>query len=177
MPNYVKIADDEEILEIVREVQMEWHPDLQDAVIKVLWRIDISLSKGRRALGAARKATVFESLFTGEELNFVIWFCRASWRLLTDEQRRALVDHELSHCKMDGDKPYMVDHDITEFIAVWERHGFYLDSAERLLEALRPHLAFYEEAGESGQGGSSGYEERDVLDQVDDLVEGKGSDD
>lgn len=62
------------------------------------------------------------------------------WNLLTDSQRRALVDHELCHCGVKdpgADEPEWTlrAHDIEEFKAVIERHGFWKSDVREFSEA------------------------------------------
>ena len=44
---------------------------------------------------------------------------------MTPEQRRALIDHELSHCSFLDQVPEMRHHDIEEFKHIIERYGFW----------------------------------------------------
>ena len=64
------------------------------------------------------------------------------WYDLSDEQKAALIDHELCHCAVDfpeeKDEPmlYMRGHDIEEFEEVVARHGMWTHSLESFGAAL-----------------------------------------
>jgi hypothetical protein len=57
--------------------------------------------------------------------DFVLVVDELYWRLLGPEQKVALVDHELCHFALDEDGWYVRDHDVEEFKAILERHGFW----------------------------------------------------
>jgi hypothetical protein len=69
---------------------------------------------------------------------------------LDQPTRRALVDHELTHCgqKVNGGW-YVVGHDLEDFAAVVRRHGLwnenvkmYLRAAEKRDDTAQPRLDF-----------------------------------
>lgn len=181
---YEKVEEDEPILEMVRAMMREFHSErLEDARFKLLWRVDYP-----GVLGGSRRATETERLLAGEEFDFVLWFCRASWRYLTYEQQRALVDHQLCTCRKSGDKLMMVKPDVNEFSVVLQRHSFWRNGSERLVKMLQPHFAFYDKLDEAEDldevedeevepTDAGDMEERDVLDQVGGMFEADGGGD
>ncbi|MCU1356411.1 MAG: hypothetical protein JWM89_1829 [Acidimicrobiales bacterium] len=57
---------------------------------------------------------------------------------LSDEQRVALVDHELHHCQVDEDgRPYMRPHDIEEFDEILARYGPWKSDVRRFVEIAK----------------------------------------
>jgi hypothetical protein len=102
----------------------------------------------------------------------MLWVAADHWGLLTDEQRAAVMDHELSHIKRDNHGDYiLVEHDITEFADVLGRHGFYLEDYQKIREAIQPHFEFVSQVEDEGESApvhlnGNGAGNEDVLDQV-----------
>lgn len=67
---------------------------------------------------------------------FLITIAHGAWVNLTEDQKRGLVDHELSHCGFtEKGNPMIWAHDLGEFRAVVERNGFYLDDIRKFAES------------------------------------------
>ncbi|MCC6454163.1 MAG: hypothetical protein IT328_04420 [Caldilineaceae bacterium] len=158
----------EEVIALVEQVIYDWHDELAEARIGILMRAEAPVSKGRATMSKSKKMA--DDMRAYLDYDFVIWFAADWWLLLTEEQRTALVDHELSHCRMnEAGETSMADHDITEFNDVLARHGFWWPSAEKTMEAVQPHFEFIAEM--SGNGvveavSPEHFNEADVLDQV-----------
>lgn len=118
------------------------HLDRPDVTIRCVFRDTVSKSRGRMVLGKARKISGLNAHLVGlvrrDDLGddpadfFVIEVPHEPWYALTEAQRLALVDHELSHLYVaipeNPDEPrklVMVGHDLEEFTAVVERHGLW----------------------------------------------------
>jgi hypothetical protein len=73
---------------------------------------------------------------------FVMEVNHAQWLLLTDEQRLALVDHELCHTAIDTEtgEPSVIDHDIEEFGIIVSRHGLWRDSVKHFARTCSEQL-------------------------------------
>lgn len=127
---------------VIRMVQgciREYHPHLLDARIGILMRDEDGSRSGRPVIGKAQK--VNDRIKTLLDLDFIIWFSKETWRRLDQEQRRALVDHELCHCSGSLEEGWkIVGHDLEEFNAVIERHGLWLDDTRRMAKVIQPHL-------------------------------------
>ena len=78
---------------------------------------------------------IYEALLE-QGYKFIIEFDRDYWELLSLDQQRALVDHELSHCGNDVDGCYIKNHDIEEFRSVVERHGLWKSDIEAFAASL-----------------------------------------
>ena len=113
---------------------VEDHADLAQAEIRYIFRDKAPRSRGRAVLGRARKITGLNRwLIQGDEDDlplFVIEISQDTWEDLTDEGRRALVDHELSHLVVTTDDDGALvgglrGHDLEEFVGVVERHGLW----------------------------------------------------
>jgi len=60
------------------------------------------------------------------------------WRWATDEQRVAIVDHELMHCQydLDTEKPSVRKHDFEGFVDEVQRHGAWDKRLELVKEQM-----------------------------------------
>jgi hypothetical protein len=120
------------IVEIAQDLISKYHPTLLRARIGLVMREPAAKSGGKVVYGQARKVSEQDKLFI--PYDFIIVLAADEWRALTPIQRRALIDHELCHCKVeydqDGDLTYkIVRHDIEEFNCILERYGWWWPSA------------------------------------------------
>lgn len=121
------------------------HTGLTDIRVEYVFRDPPATSKGRVRLGSARKVTGLAAYLAGESTEvasdegepfFVIEIAETEWANLDAKQRKALVDHELCHCRYDFDetknevKLSIVGHDLEEFVAVVDRHGLWRPDVE-----------------------------------------------
>jgi hypothetical protein len=137
--------------ELLRELVAAHHEHLHDARIALAWctswKPDVD---GRVTLGKCKKASDLDRELA--PYDFVILLRRSFWldTLVTDEQRRALLDHELCHAAVKLDKFFdpVLDtndrkvyrvrkHDIEEFGCIVERYGCYKRDLERFAASLR----------------------------------------
>lgn len=109
------------------------HADLVHATILYVFRDKHSTSRGRVVLGKARKFTGLTKFLIEEEASgplFVVEVAQNLWTGMTEEARRALVDHELSHLAVERQEDgtwvgRTRGHDVEEFLGVVERHGLW----------------------------------------------------
>jgi hypothetical protein len=165
---------DESVIELVNDVIAAFHIDLFRARIGVLMREKAPASGGMVTLGKARKVSGEQKVLM--PYDFVIWFAADWWEQLDYKQRRALIDHELTHCQMSGDgECFIRKHDFEEFNCIIERHGFWRPSRFRL--STNTQRAIQRGLGLDTGGGVVAMEppqgDRDVLDQIDDLLDGE----
>lgn len=125
------------------------HGHLVDVKIALAWRFGWSQdADGRLRLGAVKKGTDLDRAM--HQFDFVILLNHEAWNKggLNQEQKIALVDHELCHCQVVNDttgEPRTDEkdrtvyrtrkHDIEEFQEVVERHGSYTHELAKLVEA------------------------------------------
>jgi hypothetical protein len=144
------------------------HEELIGAQIVLAWNLtwkpDVD---GRVTLGKCKKASDLDRELT--PFDFVILLRREFWThpTVTDQQRRALLDHELCHATVayDDDGEPKVDerdrtvyrvrkHDLEEFSAIAERYGCWKRDLEQFAAALalgragQPALGFEPPANE-----------------------------
>ena len=133
---------------ILEDVRYKWHRDIAEACIGIAWRENLEADKdGHIILGKCVKASDLQRELA--EYDFVILLNHDSWDDFSDEQKRALIDHELCHAapSMDEDNAMKRDergrpvwrtrkHDIEEFQSVVEHHGCYKKDLERFAEGM-----------------------------------------
>lgn len=136
---------------MLRDLVETHHEDLKDARIALAWCLSWKPDvDGRVTLGKCKKASDLDRELTAYD--FVIILSREFIEngLVTDDQRCALLDHELSHAAVKYDErgePVYDErgrtvyrtrkHDIEEFSSIVERHGCWKKDLEFFASALR----------------------------------------
>jgi len=155
-PQVAKIAD-----KLIRDVEL--HKLLRDVHIEYVWRDVASKSRGRIVLAKARKLSGLNAFLINAasgavdgEANvpmFVVEVAEDTWGRLSEAQRKALVDHELCHCRVELDDDdeqvlSMRGHDLEEFSCIVERHGLWKSDVARFGAEVAEQLALaIDEAG------------------------------
>jgi predicted metallopeptidase len=140
---------------IVEQLVPEYHDHLDrtDVTVRCVFRDTVAKSRGRMVLGKARKISGLNAHLVGlvrrDDLGddpadfFCIEVPHEPWQHLTEAQRVALVDHELSHFYValpeDPEEPrklVMVSHDLEEFHAVVARHGLWRPDLKALAKVI-----------------------------------------
>lgn len=133
---------DQTLVDLATRLIREHHEHLLDAKIGFMYRSEAAKSGNKKVLGKARKVSEEQRVFI--DFDFVIWIARKEFDGFGDEQKAALVDHELCHCGGTYDNWTMKKHDVDEFLSIIVRHGLWL-----------PDLAFaakaFENAGKGQQ--------------------------
>lgn len=136
-----------EVRDVARPIIAEHHAHLLDIRIEYVFRSDTASKGGKDVWGTARKVSNLQAyLASGDEDGegeafFVIEIARPVWIKLNDQQKSALVDHELCHCWREDEekddriitKLSLLPHDLEEFHSIYARYG-----------AWRPDLAEFE---------------------------------
>ena len=152
VPRYELINDQtvegRAIYKLVRDLVAKYHHALKGAAIAAVWMVGKKADKdGRLILGRMRKRSELDRELGEHDL--ILLLNKEQWRIFNEEQRAALVDHELCHAdeatdpngepKEDakGRKIYrMRKHDIEEFAAVVRRHGMWKADLSVFAEAM-----------------------------------------
>lgn len=147
--------DAPEVAEIARDLiaKVASHNDLVDARIAYVFIRKAPTSRGHQIWGRARRITGLQAFLSNPEQPrtsfaegaeyFVIEISHDIWQGLDDGGKRALVDHELSHCAMVWDEDdqtwvlAMRHHDVEEFIGVLQRNGLW----RPVLQDMASHAA------------------------------------
>ncbi|QIM19896.1 hypothetical protein G7075_00095 [Phycicoccus sp. HDW14] len=120
------------------------HEDLKHAQILYVFRDVHAVARGRAILGKARKiAGLSQFLVDDESVGvplFVLEFPKDLWEGMKPEQKRALVDHELSHLAVErnGEGEWVGrtrGHDVEEFLGVIQRNGLWKADVAALVKA------------------------------------------
>jgi hypothetical protein len=135
----------------------EVHTHLVDVRVEFVFRDKAAKSHGRTVLGRARKVTGLNAFMAreitsdvetmpGEEF-FLIELSEEDWNEMGPAQRRALVDHELTHCvaEVEGGelKLWIRGHDLEEFAEVVDRNGLWEDNLKTFAESIKEQLGFF----------------------------------
>lgn len=128
---------DERVEKLAATLIEKYHPHLVNAKIAYLMHTTPMPAKAprlgkKRKLGCAGLVPEKYNSLTG--FDFIIEIKKDQWDRMDLETQEALLDHELCHCGVDGDGPYIKDHDVTEFSQIIERHGFWLHDLRRFYE-------------------------------------------
>lgn len=127
------------------------HTHLADVRIDYVFRSETAKSNGKAIWGKARKITGLNAfLATPEDERpvdddidefFVIEIAEPVWAILSENERKALVDHELCHCTTEqkgGElKLKLRPHDLEEFVQIVRRHGLWRDDVENFANAVQ----------------------------------------
>lgn len=141
-----------EIEQISKSVIAANHPHLVNAAIAYLLQIAERDKKGnlktanpprqgkhRKVASACLVPDKYHELCG---YDFLIIVKEEYWLFFSEEQRIALLDHELSHCRQDIDGFYTGDHDLEEFAGVIERNGIWNSGVKRFFEQVQKALPF-----------------------------------
>lgn len=140
---------------IARELIVKHHEHLAGEDVRYVFRSEHAKDAGKAVLGKARKISGLNAfLTTGEDDSdyFVIELAADIWAGLGAKERRALLDHELSHCRIkyagDTGEPtlYIAPHDLEEFNDVVERHGLWRRDVKEFLDAASGQLRLLADA-------------------------------
>lgn len=134
--------------QIANELITEIHAHLSPARILYLFTSKTRKRCDRVVLGSAQKLSAMQKFLSSgnsaveDGYDFIILIGKQEWESLEDKQRRALIDHELCHCGVkdpDDDEPQwtLKGHDIEEFKAVIERHGFWKPDVQAFAKAAQ----------------------------------------
>src|ERR1700685_198704 len=108
--------DAPEVRAIAKDLIDRYHRDLDNAEVRILYvsRLDEPKHLGRLIWGQAVKVTGRAAYLLQRELDpnerdfyeeiFMIEVSLSVWATLTEDQKVALIDHELAHCGLKWDK-------------------------------------------------------------------------
>jgi hypothetical protein len=114
-----------EVLDIAKEIIKDHRPDLEECMIGFVFRDEAAVSRGKIILATTRKAPANIKPYLSEEINMLIIVAKDQWDLLSTEQRRALIDHELCHIIYSGRDWALQGHDFEEFKVIIDRYGLW----------------------------------------------------
>jgi hypothetical protein len=141
---------------IANELISEFHPHLRDARIVYLFTNQERKYRGDVVLGTAQRLGSLPKYFSSGEAasledgyDFCILLSEDQWKFLNVAQRRALIDHQLSHCGIRRTINHLTSevtehwcllaHDVEEFRGVIERHGLWRLDLRQFAETAIQH--------------------------------------
>lgn len=151
-PKYVLVNKDTDegkgVYKLLLDTLKKWHSYLREARIVAAWMVGQKRDRdGRLVLGKMKKASELDRQL--HEFDLVLLLNREMWRIFSEAQRTALVDHELCHADqaLDSDGEQTLDahgralfrirkHDLEEFSTVVRRHGVWKADLEAFADAL-----------------------------------------
>jgi len=133
---------------LMAQMRKENHSHIAEAKIALAWRHRVKSDKdGILKLGQCLKNSGVHREFANYD--FIILLNKMAWDAFTNEQKLALLDHELCHIMPSEDKngEQVRDdlgrklfrtrrHDIEEFQEIVKRHGMYKKDLERFAEIV-----------------------------------------
>lgn len=129
---------------IAAEIIHDQHSHLGPVRVVYVFASEAIKRKGKELWGRAKLVTGLNAYLAGVDADetepfFVIEISAPIWRILTDPQKRALVDHELEHLDVDPETSKLIlrGHDLEEFSGVVRRHGLWRDDVIAFVEAAK----------------------------------------
>lgn len=113
------------VVHTAQQLIRQYHPLLVDARTGFVFRKRAMKSRGQLVLAQTQLVNARLQVFL--DYDFLIWVSKEDWEQLTESQRLALIDHELSHCIKNWvtDRWEIRPHDVQEFWHILDRHGFW----------------------------------------------------
>ena len=134
-----------EVYPLATEIISAYHEHLLPIRIEYAFVSPTPKQKGALILGHARILRGLSALWASEEGQdfFVVVLARNVWERGDDAFRRALLDHELCHCKVtDEGKLVTIGHDVEEFSEVIQRHGLWKEDIRTFMDELKQQDLF-----------------------------------
>lgn len=142
-----------EVEEIARDLIYSDHTHLASVRVEYIFASEEIKQNGKVVWGRAKKVTGLNAWLASEferrdakeaEEFFVIEIVRPIWLQLTEKEKKALVDHELTHCEVDLDTSRLSirPHDLEEFTSIVQKHGLWRSDVEVFVEAAKQKPLF-----------------------------------
>lgn len=144
----IEITPAPQVEAIANDLISEIHEHLSPARILYLFTNKKRKRCDRVVLGSTQKLSGMQRFLSSgnsaveDGYDFIILIGKAEWEVLEENQRRALVDHELCHCGVkdpDDEEPewMLKGHDVEEFRDVIARHGFWKDDIKDFAKTVQ----------------------------------------
>lgn len=143
-----KLREADELYPFADSIIEEFHPHLKPEPIIFAWRTGKwqsggSIIRGEATVISGRAAFLanigLEEPEEGPDQQFLITINEGAWLGMSGDERKALIDHELCHCRVDEDSGQLlcVPHDLEEFTCIVERHGLWKRPLQEMEQAMR----------------------------------------
>jgi Putative phage metallopeptidase len=128
------LKPDKEVRSLVKAIRKKYYSKYSKAKIVTLMRLGKWRNWG--TLGKVSK----KLRQAGVDGDYLLTLNGTAWPLMTDKQKKALVDHELLHMKIKkskkGNSFVLRDHDVEEFVDIVKRYGAWRPNLEELKKVL-----------------------------------------
>jgi hypothetical protein len=121
----------------------EFHGSLAEAQICYLVRTGDWKKRGKDVYGSAEIVSKKHKKLSGFDI--VITIGLRAWNATADEDvKKAILDHELTHCGKDEDKEgnakfYIMDHSVEDFNSIIRRYGLWSQDLRLAINAHHEH--------------------------------------
>lgn len=137
-----------EVEDVARDLIDAHHSHLATVRIDYVFASEPLKEKGKIVWGRTKKIGGLNAWLASDDKRrdavlpkefFVIEICKPVWRQLDEKSRKALVDHELTHCDIDPEnsKLSLRPHDLEEFNVIVRRYGLWRADVQLFLEAAK----------------------------------------
>jgi len=138
----------ETVREMAKGIIAKHHSHLANCNIAYLYTNKPMARRGKIAIATAEKCSPKAKALTlynhpdDEPFDFVVTVSYGAWNRLTDKQKLAVLDHELTHCFVEENEEgevlhKILGHDFEDFHAILSRHGLYLEDLQAIKNALK----------------------------------------
>lgn len=154
----VTYADAPEVEAIANTLIPLHHRHLASVPVRYIYRSEAASRNGKIVYGTAQKIGGRTAFLVGLDAHvgvetdvgepfFLVEIARDEWDEMSEDKRRALVDHELCHCVVETDKDGLPalklrGHDLEEFCDIVERHGLWRRDIEDFAKVAAQQLEF-----------------------------------
>lgn len=140
-----------EVAKIAADLIPVFHAHLVENIrIDYVFTDKITKKGNKEVWGTMRKISALNAYLASDDNSkkhgvtesfFVMVISEPIWNKLNDKQKRALVDHELCHAKVDVDeegnyKLKIVPHDMEEFTEIVKRHGLWAEDVTEIAKVI-----------------------------------------
>jgi hypothetical protein len=137
---------DDSVVKLTERIIADKRPQLAQSEIVIMFREKAGTKGSKVVIATARKVSekdnVIHSWDGKPDIDFVIEIGANIWNELDDEQKEAVLFHELNHCDVQIDdetgieKNIIRGHSIEEFTDVVDHYGFYMDDVQKFAQAI-----------------------------------------
>ena len=139
---------DDDVKRFLSEATIKWHKHLAMLNIFPIFIEKDNLDYAAKVCKTSKTGNLYASIgtcITGsiEEkpavlVDVLLIINKDAWIVMTDEQKLACIDHELTHVHVDEDsgKVSLLPHDVEEFASVIERHGLWREELKMMNKAV-----------------------------------------
>lgn len=137
---------DDTVFDLGRQLIAKHRTQLAQSEIVYIFKEKAGTKGNKVVIATARKVSDKENVIHAWEgkpdIDFIIEIGANVWNELDNEQKEAVIYHELNHCDVQTDdetgeqKNVIRGHSIEEFSDVVEQFGFYMDDVQKFAQTV-----------------------------------------